>query len=140
MFSLVELLLLGGVGEADLSAWGTTALHSDACACIRLVSPRNWRLLSGRPQLALMASAVADLNLHVAITLRELGVPAALARPVLAAAVQDFIEQAPPTDANDWWSLVRAARTMPRDLIEDYVAAAAAVDGPLVPDDSASEP
>lgn len=140
MFSLVELLLLGGVGEADLNAWGTTALHSDACACTRLVPPRNWRLLSGRPQVALMASAVADLNLHVAITLRELGVPAALARPVLAAAVQDFVEQAPPTDANDWWSLVRAARAMPRDLIEDYVAAAAAVDGPLVPDNSASEP
>jgi len=140
MFSLVELLRLGGVGDADLSAWGTTALHSDACACTRLVPPRYWRLLSGRPQIALMASAMADLNLHVAITLRELGVPAALAHPVLAAAVQDFIEQAPPTDANDWWSLVRAARAMPRDVIEDYVAAAAAVDGPLVPADSASEP
>ena len=39
------------------------------------------------------------------------------------------------TDPDDWLSLVRGAGAVPRDRIEDYVAAAAA-DGPLVPDSS----
>ena len=84
-----------------------------------------------------MASAVPDLNLHVAVMLDQLGVPAALARTVLAAAVQTFIEGVGPTDPNDWWALVRSARTVGREQIEDYVATAAVVDGPLVPNEPA---
>jgi hypothetical protein len=70
------------------------------------------------------------------MTLGELGLPAALARAVLQGAVLDFIEAVGPSDANDWWALARAAREVPRELIEDYVAAAAAVDGPLVPEET----
>jgi hypothetical protein len=59
--------------------------------------------------------------------------PAALARVILSGAVQDFIDEVKPTDDGDWLTLVRQARTMPRDRLEDYVAAATAT-GPLVPD------
>jgi hypothetical protein len=34
--------------------------------------------------------------------------------------------------------VARAARAIPRERIEDYVAAAAVVDGPLVPDETES--
>jgi hypothetical protein len=134
MFSLSELLILGGGAPgADLDAWGTAALNASGCPCTQLIPTAQWRMLGGRPQLGLMGSAVADLNLHVAVTLAELGVPARLARSVLAAAVQEYIEEVAPADANDWWTLVRGARNVRRERIEDYVAAAAAVDGPLVP-------
>jgi len=56
--------------------------------------------------------------------------PAALMKPVLAAAVDDFIHEARPTDPNDWLTLVRAAQAVGRERIEDYVSAVAA-DGPL---------
>ena len=41
-------------------------------------------------------------------------------------------------DANDWWAVSAAARAVSRSRMEDYVAAAAAVDGPLTPMDSSS--
>lgn len=131
-FSMTELLFLGRGPIGDLSAWGMSALASSGCFCTRLASPNQWRSLVGRPQLGLMASTVADLNLHIAVMLRKLRLPAAVAKSVLSAAVQDFIDEARPTDFNDWLTLVRTAQAVPRERIEDYVAIATA-DGPLVP-------
>jgi hypothetical protein len=88
--------------------------------------------------MAFMAFGVADLNLHVAEVMASMGLPAALVRHVLSAAVLDFIEEVTPADYNDWWAAARFAQTVPRELIEDYVASAAAVDGPLVPDETGS--
>jgi hypothetical protein len=62
-----------------------------------------------------------------------LHLPAPLAKYVLSAAVLDFMDEVQATDTDDWLSLVRGAAAVPRERIEDYVAAAAA-DGPLVPD------
>ncbi len=142
MFSLVELLTLGGDDTRRFAAWGASAVQLDACMCQRLVSPQSWRLLSGRPQMAFMAAAIPDLHLFIAMKLHELKLPAALARTILQAAVLDFVEEVAPADPNDWWTVVRRARTIPQNLVEDYVAAAAAVDGPLIPDetDSTREP
>jgi hypothetical protein len=135
MFTLVELMTLGGGAPGtDLDAWGMSALASWGCACTRLLSPHHWALLAGRPQVGLMVPAMPDLNLHVAMVLRELGVPSVLTPPVVAAVVQDFAHRVAPTDPNDWWALVRAARAVPREEIEDSVADATGTDGPLVPD------
>jgi len=131
-FSMTELLFLGRGPIDDLSAWGMSGLALAGCFCTRLASPNQWRLLVGRPQLGLMASTVADLNLHIAVMLRTLRLPAAVAKSVLSAAVQDFIDEARPTDFNDWLTLVRTAQAVPRERIEDYVSVATA-DGPLVP-------
>ena len=131
-FSLTEMLHLGGASAVDLDGWGMSAVASAGCLCTRMAPTNQWRMLIGRPQFGLMASAVPDLNLHVASILRELRLPAAISKAVLTAAVQDFIDEVRPTDANDWLTLVRMARTAPRERIEDYVAAATA-DGPLVP-------
>jgi hypothetical protein len=103
-----------------------------------MTTPRTWRLLSGRPQMAFMASGIPDLNLFLAAALAELRLPASLTRSVLGPAILDFVEAVAPTDPNDFWSVARAARAVSRELIEDYVAAAATVDGPLVPDETES--
>jgi hypothetical protein len=134
LFSLRELLALGSLpGDVDLDPWGTSAMVSTGCLCLRMPPPGRLPLLTGRPQIGLLATAVPDLNLHVARTMAGLRVPARLGKYVLSAALQDFMDEVRATDHDDWLSLVRAAAAVPRDRIEDYIAAAAA-DGPLLPD------
>src|SRR4051812_1200182 len=138
-FSLAELLVLGGgaVG-ADLDAWGAPSVQTWGCACLRFPPPGVSTLLLGRQQQPMMAMSLVDVQLKVALMLAELRLPARLARPVLASAMQDFLDRAAPTDVNDWWSLSRTARAMSRERFEDFVAAVAAVDGPLVPEETGS--
>jgi hypothetical protein len=75
----------------------------------------------------------------VAIMLKEMRLPAAVAKVVLSGAVQDFIDDVKSTDDADWLSLVRSARAATRDRIEDYIAAATAA-GPFVPDNGRRVP
>jgi hypothetical protein len=132
MFSAVELLVLGGGRPADFDAWGMSMLTWQGCLCSRLTPPGSWPTLLGRPPLGLTASALADLNVHIAIMLKELRLPAAIAKVVLAGAMQDFIDEAKPTDDADWLTLARTVRTFTRERIEDYISAATA-SGPLMP-------
>jgi hypothetical protein len=115
-------------------------VHSHACACTRFPSPRDWRILAGRPQLPMMAATNADLTLKLGLMLGEMNLPAALTRAVLAAAMRDFIDGSAPSDSNDWWTLAREAHALRRQRVEDYVAASAIVDGPLVPEETGSAP
>ena len=96
-----------------------------------LPAPGGLPLLAGRPQLGLLATAVPDLNLACRMMLGELRLPARLAKYVLSAAVRTSSMKCGATDSDDWLTLVRGAGAVPRERIEDYVAAAAA-DGPLV--------
>jgi hypothetical protein len=137
MMSLTELLVLGGGRLDDLDTWGMSMLATMGCLCSRLTPPGHWSTLSGRPQLGVAAAGMADVNLQVAVLLKQLQLPAALARVVLSAAMQDFIDQVKPTDEADWITMVRVARTLTREQVEDYMAAATAT-GPLVPDDGRS--
>jgi hypothetical protein len=139
MFSMTELLELGGGRTADLQSWGMAMMAAQGCICSRLTPSGRWPTLLGRPPLGLTATAVADVHLHVAIMLKELHLPSAVAKVVLSGAVQDFIDEAKPTDDADWLTLVRTARNATRDRIEDYIAAATAA-GPLVPGASRRTP
>ena len=134
-FSLAELLALGGgAPDADLDAWGSSGVQAWGCACTRFPPMTAWRILAGRPQLPFMASTLTDFNLSIVLMMSEMQLPASLTRAVLASAMRDFIDESTPADSNDWWSLARTAREVRRQRVEDYVAAAAAVDGPLVPE------
>jgi hypothetical protein len=133
MLSLTELLTLGGAHAAELHTWGMAVTTVNGCFCSRMMPPGVWASLSGRPQLGLAAAILPDVNFRVAILLKELDLPAALAKIVLSAAMQDFIDEVRPTDDGDWLSLSRAARVITRERVEDYVAAATAT-GPLMPD------
>jgi hypothetical protein len=136
MFSLSELVALGqGSRDLNLQPWGMSAILTSGCLCTEMLPPGRWRLLAGTGELA---ADTADLNLHVARTLRELGLPARLAKAVLRVAVQDFVDEVRPTDADDWLTLVRTAQGVPRERIEDDLAAATAR-GPLVPEIAISQ-
>jgi hypothetical protein len=133
MFSLTEMLTLGGGYTPELHRWGMSMISAEGCPCSRLTPPGRWPTLLGRPPLGLTATAVADLHLYAAMMLRELRLPAALAKVVLSGAAQDFIDEVKPTDDSDWITLARTAVTLTRERVEDYIAAATA-SGPLIPE------
>jgi len=81
---------------------------------------------------------MGDFNLTVALMLRDMSLPSLLAKPVLAIAMQDFIDDVNAVNSADWWSLAREAQALKRQRTEDYVSAAAAVNGPLVPEPGSS--
>src|SRR5581483_9736609 len=100
-FSLAELVVLGGgAAGADLDAWGAPAIQTLGCICLRFPAIDAWRIMAGRQQQALIAASLVDLQLKVAVLLAELRLPAGLARPVLASAMQDFLDRAAPTDVS----------------------------------------
>lgn len=136
LLSLAELVSLGAPApDLPLDQWGMASLPSDGCLCTTAPLPGRVAIVSGRAQLGLVATQVADINLRVAERLARLGLPASLARGVLSAAVQDFVDQARMFHPSDWLTLVRTAQAIPDDRIDDYVAALTG-DGPLVPDRS----
>jgi hypothetical protein len=124
--SLTELFLLGGgqsAGLVPLSQW-TNSLSG--CLCRDVVAPRLVPALVGRSQTGVLAAGIPDLQLRVALAVRELGLPASMTGTLLMFAVQEFVDHVQPTDANDWLTLVLSAQRLSRERIEDYVAAAAA--------------
>ena len=133
LLTMAELLVLGGGTPAAFNAWGTYALRTRGCLCAELAVPGGWQSWWGLSQVGLPATLVSDLPLRVAVVLHNLQLPAVLAKPVLAAAMQDFVDGVNPTDGNDWLTLARAAQAIAAERFEDYVAAAT-VDGPLLPD------
>ncbi len=133
LFSMTELLYLGGGHGVDLNAWGMSAMSSTGCICTHLAAPGLGTTLIGRPQAGLLTTTVADLNLRVAVWLSEMRLPAALAKSVLAVAVRDFVDHVRPSDEDDWLTLVRTAQGLSRERLEDFLAVATA-DGPLVPE------
>ncbi len=135
LLTMTELLVLGGGTPAAFQPWGTYALRTRGCLCTELAEPGWWRSWWGLSQVGLPATLVSDLPLRVAVVLHNLHLPGVLGRSVLAAAMQDFVDNVNPTDGNDWLTLSRAAQAIAADRFEDYVAAAAA-DGPLLPDTS----
>jgi hypothetical protein len=68
----------------------------------------------------------------VALALAELKLPAALARAVLATAMQDYVDRVKPLHADDWLTMVRSAQALSKARIDEYVSALTA-SGPLVP-------
>jgi len=133
LFSLGELLYLGRPpATTRLQAWGVAGSAHDGCFCAIVTPPGQWRLAIGRPSRGLLAAHVLDLNLRVALALAELKLPAALARAVLATAMQDYVDRVKPLHMDDWLTMVRSAQALSTARINDYVSALTA-SGPLVP-------
>ena len=132
LFSMTDFLYLGGGRGLDLDAWGMSAMNVTGCLCTQLAAPGLWTALVGRLQPVVLAAAVADVNLRVAVALAELHLPAQIARALLAIAVQDFVDAIQMVHIDDWLARVRTAQGLTRERIEDYLAVVT-VDGPLLP-------
>ena len=87
---------------------------------------------AGRAGSGLLASRMADLKLRVLEVLDGLRLPATLTRGVLAAALQDYLDEARPQHGDDWFTLARQVDRVSADRFDDYIAALTA-GGPLVP-------
>ena len=131
LFSLTELLHLGGGAQLAVHAWGMSALNTLGCLCTHLPPPGLQTALVSRHHVGLLPATVPDLNLRVALVLRELRLPAALAKGVLEAALYDLLVEVSPMHFDDWLAFVRRARTVSPERIEDYLAALTASAGPL---------
>jgi hypothetical protein len=70
--------------------------------------------------------------------LDHLGLPAVLARGVLASAMQDYLDDVRPAHGDDWLALARHVDQLARARIDDYIAALTA-GGPLVPSAATSK-
>ncbi|MGC4082647.1 MAG: hypothetical protein QM736_11180 [Vicinamibacterales bacterium] len=130
-FSLAELVWLGDPGAA-FDTWGGNALLSYACVCTRFPVPGLWRILAGRTQQAMLAAATVEMNLEMAQRLSALRLPAALLPSVLSTAMQHYVDRVPSVDPSDDGPLSPFARALPDDLVADFIAGAATLDGPLV--------
>lgn len=138
-FSLAELVHLGRPSSsASLSGLGVAAAGLDGCLCMAFPTPGRWTVMVGRSRGGQISGQVADLNLRVLMALKDLSLPPALAKGVLAAATQDYIDSVGPLYPDDWLTLVRSAQAIPTDRIADYVAALTA-DGTLSPVASSSQ-
>ena len=129
--SMAELAALG-TPSAPLHPWGMSGLVVGACLCTTLHTDMPWHILAGQTSLGMLPANVADLNLRVLEISAGMKIPAALGKPILAAALQAFLDEANPSDGDDWMTLVRTAQRLTREDIEDYMAALTA-NGTLVP-------
>lgn len=133
LFAPSELFWLGLADRQldRIDAWGGSYEPQSGCYCTRFPPAGAWDRLAGRPGAGQLGPAVAvELILRVAEHLAGLGVPAGVVTSVLAMAVQDYIDDAPPIFEDDWLGLVGHAQLVSRESVEDYVAAAVAA-GPV---------
>ena len=128
-----ELVLLGREGDEPVPpVWGTAATPLTGCLCLDFPDPPALDRVVGRAGTGLVTSRMADLKLRVLERLDQLRLPPALARGVLASALQDYLDEVRPAHGDDWLTLARHVDRIAADRFDDYVAALTA-GGPLVP-------
>jgi hypothetical protein len=119
-FTLSELSTLGT--PARQGDWGLGAPALGALVP-RTLPPRPWEDLRGSR--GALAPRVPDLSLRIADALASRALPATLARPLLALAVQDLLDDAQPVAPDDGDALARFARELPSEKIDAYLDAIA---------------
>jgi hypothetical protein len=140
LFLTTEITALGRPsGHAWPERWGTAQIALSGCLCKAFPDPPAPHRADPLVGSGLLATAIDDLELRILEALDELHVPFSLARGVMAAALQDFLDSARPAYFGDWLSLSGQARDLPRERVIDYIAALTA-DGPLVPAASSADP
>jgi hypothetical protein len=133
--SLVELMWLGRPRQTatlSLDGWGAAAWPLTGCGCLAMPRPQPWEFYTGRPSVGLTATRGADVSLLVADTLASLELPAQIAPGVIAYAMQEVLDHAWPAHTDDWSGFSRAAASISRDTLVDYIAAQTA-GGSLLP-------
>jgi hypothetical protein len=128
-FTPIEITRLGGL--APRGRWGAVTAPLDTCLCLRVpdAPPEEF---GGRTAIGLLGTQVADFWIEIARALAVRRLPGLLARGIAAFAVRDVLDTAQAAYSDDYLSLAFAARDLPADRYDDYIAALT-VSGPLVP-------
>ena len=96
--------------------------RSPAASASRCRACSAWEDLGGRPAVGMLSTRGADVALLAADTLKARHLPASLAPVVVAFAMQDVIDDAPPAYFDDWSAFNRGVGNQPDRMI-DYIAA-----------------
>ena len=113
-------------------SWRDWATPLDGCLCRRFPAAVAWEEFAGRGATGQLATQLADVMLRTADALAARRLPAMLARPLAALAMQDVIDRARPGHFDDWLAVAFAARDLRDDRFDDFIATLT-VAGPLVP-------
>lgn len=143
-FARTELFWLGwrdnGARGRPLPAWGAPTLWMDGCLCVRM-PPVDASDLATAPA-GRLASRFADLRLALAEAVDELALPARIVGDLLPLAMRELLDGAGagtssaarlPSRRERLAALVRGVHDLPRERIEDYVAALVGEGRPLRP-------
>ncbi len=141
-FSRTELLRLG-LNDADegqaqaLAGWGAPAVGLDGCLCLRVPPAGGFGFAAADTER--LASEFADLPLALAEAVDELALPGAIVGELLPVAMRELLDGFRVVDPYSYRGrldgLVRYVRQLPRERIEDYVAALVGPGRPLRPID-----
>lgn len=132
-FSVSELLRIGLNGAPlpePVRQWGS---------CDAALSGRGgaappdlpWERYAGRSR-RMLACAVPDLPIALAVHLAEMGLPASLVPSLMASATLDVVNSTPSRHADDWLALVARVQAVDRPAVERYLGLLT-TGGPLRP-------
>ena len=130
-FTLLEQFRIGG-GAGRVDGWGASALTLDGCLCLRQPAAVPWEDYTGRGSTGQLGTQFSDVMLRTADILSRRKLPALLARDIAAYATQDVLDRGRSAYLDDWLPLAFAARDLPDERFDDYIAALT-VSGPLTP-------
>ena len=142
--SRTELFWLGlsdgenGSDRPPPSGWGAPAVWLDGCLCVRIPPPDalDVSVVSAER----LASGFADLQLALAETVDDLGLPAPVVGDLLPLAMRELLDGVSATRRGRLDALVGYVHDLPRERIEDYVASLVGPGRPLRPIESGLEP
>jgi len=131
-FSLTEVMRVGLQGAPlpeGLQSWGNydAALTGRMMAGSLPVLP--WERYAGRSG-RLLAAAVPDLQLALAVGLAEMRLPAVLVPDLMTSATAEVINTALTRHPDDWRAIMARAQAIDGDAIERYLGLLT-VNGPL---------
>lgn len=122
-FSLTELLHIGLDGApmpASLARWGNFEGSISGRLTTGDLPSLPWERYAGRSG-RLLALAVPDVQLSLALALAELDLPASLVPDLLPAATYDVINSAASRHTDDWQAMALRARSVDRLDAERYL-------------------
>ncbi len=139
LFLTTEVVQLGRPdAAAPPPGWGPAETAWTGCLCRSLPDPPAPHRAESRPGTGLLAAHIGDVELRVLDALAAHGLPMTLARGVVAAALQDYLDDARPAYTGDWFTLAAQARDMSDDHLVDEISALTAR-GALIPADAGTD-
>ena len=139
LFLTTELVQLGRPAASAVPVgWGAAETAWTGCLCRSLPDPPAPHRAESRPGTGLLAAHIADVELRVLDELAARHLPMTLARGVLAAALQDYLDGARPAYTGDWFTLAAQVRDMSDDHLVDEISAQTSR-GALIPADAGTD-